>query len=82
MPHINTADKVDKALNEYINVAIKKVDDIVDLLLKAEEAYIMSRNVTVGSEDWRKRRDGFRIEGNTYFEQAEALFNDKLDSAG
>ena len=80
MPNINTADKVDKALIGYVDKAVKKIDNIVDLLLKAEEAYLSSKNVPIGSEDWRKRRDGFRGEGNDYLRQAEELFNDNAQS--
>ena len=64
----------DKALDDYVDQALEKIDGIVEMLMKAEEAYNMSKGVKPDDKDWRKRRDGFRAEGTDYLNKAKELF--------
>jgi len=64
----------DKALEKYIDNALDKIDEISDLLIKAEEAYTMSKSVKPEGKDWRNRRDGFRTEGTINLNKAKVLF--------
>ena len=64
----------DKALDNYLEESMEKLEKIIDLLVKAEEAYAMSKGVNREDKDWKKRRDGFRAEGTDYLNRAKVLF--------
>lgn len=70
---------LDLALDKYTEQAIVKITKGIDLLMAAEEAYTLSKACKPGKEkdkdEWRKRRDGFRAQGNqALFEAQELLF--------
>lgn len=75
---------LDLTLDKYIETALEKISKGIDLLMAAEEAYTLSKACKPGKEkdkdEWRKRRDGFRAQGNiALFEAQELLFGKETD---
>jgi len=69
----------DDAIDNYITSSLERISSIIDLLVKAEEAYTLSKtrnkDNTPADEDWKKNRDGWRGQGTALLNEAWALFN-------
>lgn len=84
MPEINSATEKatvvnDEAIDRYVDHSLDRISKIISILVEAEEAYAMSRackaeNLPTG-EDWRKNRDGWRIQGTSLLNEAWNLFS-------